>query len=112
MNKFVIRSALDSSLTSLGCAAQRECAIGRRYRFATKTTGPHASTNLREEALVGPIDTNVSIDVIVQWTCLLASGWNLTLNGLASDRVVGPGSHRDTLVRQQNAANDTTRLQR
>jgi hypothetical protein len=45
-----------------GCTAPRECAIGRSYRFAEKV----ATNPSREEALVAPIDTKVSIDTIVQ----------------------------------------------
>jgi hypothetical protein len=51
-----------------GCAARRECAIGRSYRFAKNDAGGcHVATNLSsEEALVTPINTKVSIDTIVQ----------------------------------------------
>jgi len=92
----------------LNARAQLDVGIGSPRRPRALRGGKSSS----EEALVGPIDTNVSIDVIVQWTCLLAFAWNLTLNGLASDRVVGPGSQREAPVRQQNAANDTSSLQR
>jgi len=51
-----------------GCTAQRQCAIGRSYRFAENDAGvSHVAISLSsEEALVAPIDTKVSIDTIVQ----------------------------------------------
>jgi len=51
-----------------GCAAPRECTIGRSYRFTENNASVSCvAANLSsEEALVAPIDTKVSIDTIVQ----------------------------------------------